>query len=181
MKESEKRPDADSEKGLGSEEERGSAEGGATGPAEEHGSAEGHPAGSAEVQASDVISEAEAPAERVAKRRPGRRRGYFPTVAVSAAVVLFALAVFMAGFGAHYLLDDDVDLKPIEDQLAVLNQRTDQIQQRLSGVGGGDGGDGGGGDGGGETFPEAALSEASNDDPTTAQVITLASIKYLFL
>lgn len=164
MKESEERPDANSEKGPGSKETPGSEE--------ERGAAEGRPAGPVEVQASDVTSGGEAPAERVAKRRAGKRRRYFPTIAVSAAVVLVALAVFMAGFGTHYLLDDDVDLTPVEDKLVALegrvssiDQRTGEIQDILSGAVRDAGGSG---DGGGEpaASPEAAISEAANDDPS---------------
>lgn len=64
---------------------------------------------SAESQASGVTPETETPAERGAERRPEGLRRYVLTAGISAAVLLFALAFFMAGFAAHALLDEDDD------------------------------------------------------------------------
>jgi protein-disulfide isomerase len=109
---------------------------------------------------------AEPPAE---PRREGARRDAL-TVVISAAVALFAVALFMAGFAAHSLLDEDVDLKPIEDKLAALDERTGEIDERtgaiegiLSGAVAGDDGDG---EGEVTTSPAAAVSAASGDDPS---------------
>jgi protein-disulfide isomerase len=71
----------------------------------------------AEAQAPRVTPEAETPterlaepvAEKVAERRPEGLGRYVLTAGISAAVLLFALAFFMAGFAAHALLDEDDD------------------------------------------------------------------------
>ncbi|MDP2675209.1 MAG: thioredoxin domain-containing protein [Dehalococcoidia bacterium] len=119
--------------------------------------------GAAEVPPPGVTEEAGAPAEGVGPA--GERRGglgrYGPTAAISGVVVVLAVALFTAGFWAHSLLDDDVDLAPIKDELVALNKQADEIQVSLRGDGGGDGGGGGA-----AASPEAAVSAASEDDPT---------------
>lgn len=91
---------------------------GERGPDEESGSEEERRQEEpAEGQASGVTPEAETPAEqvaepvaeKVAERRPEGLRRYVLTAFVSVAVLLFALAFFMAGFAAHALLDEDDD------------------------------------------------------------------------
>ncbi len=151
MKENEKRPDTGSEKELGSE--------GTPGPEEERG-----PAEPAEVKSAETEADAEAPTEG----RPGRPRRYLPTAAISVGVLVLGVALFAAGFWTHSLLDDGLDLTPVEDKLVALeervsdiDERTGEIQDILSGaVVNADGDDEP------TANPAAATSSASNDDPS---------------
>jgi len=81
--------------------------------------------------------------------------GYVRTAVISVAVVVLGVALFVAGFLTHSLLDDDVDLDPIEEELAVLNERTGEIQESLSGAGG---------DGASPT-PAPVVAASADDDP----------------
>lgn len=127
-----------------------------------------------EALAADAEAQPGPVAEPPAEARSGGRRPYVLTVAISAGVLLFAVALFMAGFWAHSLLDEDVDLKPIEDRLATLDERmgeiderTGEIQDTLSkAVIGGDGDGEGDGEGEVTTSLDAAVSAASGDDPS---------------
>ncbi len=91
---------------------------GERGPDEESGSEEERRQQEpAESQSSGATPEAETPAEpvaelvseKVAERQPEGLGRHLLTAGISAAVLLFALAFFMAGFGAHALLDEDDD------------------------------------------------------------------------
>ncbi len=173
MKENEKRPDTGSEKELGSEgtrgpeEERGPAEP-AEAPAPEPTPETKTPAEQvaepAEVKAAETETDAEAPMEG----RPERPRRYLPTAAISVGVLVLGVALFVAGFWTHSLLDDDLDLTPVEDKLVALeervndiDERTGEIQDILSGaVVNADGDDEP------TANPAAATSSASNDDPS---------------
>ena len=147
MEKSEERPD------TGAEEERDPKD---------------TPAGDkpAAADARAVTPEAESTAEPVAapagERGRGGPRHYLSGALVSAAVLAFGLALFAAGFATHSLLDNDVDLKPIEDKLAALDQRTAQIQDTLGGAVGEAGDEGAAA----AASPAAAISEASDDDPS---------------
>jgi protein-disulfide isomerase len=182
MKKNEKRPNTGSEKELDSE--------GTRGPEEERG-----PAEPAEAQAPEATPETKTPAEQVAEPaadrgqeepaevkaaeteadaeaptegRPGRPRRYLPTAAISVGVLVLGVALFVAGFWTHSLLDDDLDLTPFEDKLVALeervsgfDERTGEIQDILSGVvANADGDDEP------TANPAAATSSASNDDPS---------------
>jgi protein-disulfide isomerase len=50
---------------------------------------------------------------------------------ISGAAVVVGIVLFVAGFVAHSLLDDDVDLDPVNEALAALNQQTATIQETL--------------------------------------------------
>ncbi len=64
--------------------------------------------------------------------------GYAETtvIMISAAAVVLGVVLFLAGFLTHSLLDDDVNLDPVEEELALLNERTGEIQESLGGAGG---------------------------------------------
>ena len=66
-----------------------------------------------------------------AQGRPGGSRGYAQTAMISAAAVVVGIVLFVAGFVAHSLLEDDVDLDPVNEALATLNQQTATIQETL--------------------------------------------------
>jgi hypothetical protein len=92
----------------------------------------------AEAQVPEATPEAETPAERmgepVAEQMQGERRSYLLTAGMSAAVVVLGAALFVAGFLTGSLLDDDVDLDPVNEALATLNQQTVEINERLGGA-----------------------------------------------
>ena len=127
-----------------------------------------------DAPAADAQAQPGPVAELPVGARPGGRRPYALTAAIFAGVLLFAVALFMAGFWANSLLDEDVDLKPIEDRLAALDERMGEIDERtgeiedtLSGVvAGGDGEGESEGEDEVTTSPAAAVSAASDDDPS---------------
>ncbi len=156
MERDEERPEAEAEEGGGPEkpaqgeggpeepaqgeggrEEPVQGEGGPEEPAQEEGGRE-EPA---QVQAAETTAETEAPAEELAVPAEGPRRGerqpYVLMVGVSVAAVILGVVLFVAGFLTHTLLDDDVDLDPVQKDLAALTQRVGEIQGVL-GIGGGD-------------------------------------------
>jgi protein-disulfide isomerase len=72
------------------------------------------------------------------KAAQGRPEGLPPpvlTVAISIAVVVLGVVLFVAGFLTHSLLDDDVDLDPVEEDLAALTERVGEISDLLGGDG----------------------------------------------
>src|SRR4030042_4937937 len=69
-----------------------------------------------------------------AQGRPGGSRGYAQTAMISAAAVVVGIALFVAGFLTGSLLDDDVNLDPVNEALATLNQQTGEINERLGGA-----------------------------------------------
>ena len=150
MERDEERPDAGPQEEGGPEEERGPekpAEAQAPGP-----TLEGEtPAEPAEAQAAGPMIEAEIPSER----RPEGPGGYVQTAGISAAAIVIGVALFVAGFWTHALLDDDVDLDPINEALATLNQQTGDIQDILGGAVG---------DGGSPT-PAPVVAASADDDP----------------
>jgi hypothetical protein len=83
--------------------------------------------------------------------------GYAETtlIMISAAAVVLGVVLFLAGFLTHSLLDDDVNLDPIEEELAALNERTGDIQESLGGAGG---------DGASPT-PTPEVEVSADDDP----------------
>jgi hypothetical protein len=83
--------------------------------------------------------------------------GYAETtlIMISAAAVVLGVVLFLAGFLTHSLLDDDVNLDPVEEELALLNERTGDIQESLGGAGG---------DGASPT-PAPAPEVSADDDP----------------
>lgn len=112
----------------------------------------------AESAADSTTKEASAsPSSRGGLGRYGR------TALVSGVVVALAVGLFAAGFATSSLLDDDVDIAPIEDELVALNQQVDEIQVSLRSAAA-DGADAG--DDAPQGSPEAAVSAASQDDPT---------------
>jgi hypothetical protein len=60
--------------------------------------------------------------------------GYTQTALISVAAVVVGIALFVAGFLTHSLLEDDVDLNPVNEALATLNQQTGEINERLGGA-----------------------------------------------
>lgn len=147
----EKRPDADAEEERRPEEAR-------------------LPHEPAETQTREIETETAA----LAQAQPTRPRRYIPTAAISLGVLVLGVALFAAGFWTHSLLDDDLDLSPVEDklvaldvqagniddQIAEINDRTAEIEDILSGaVVNAEGGDEP------PANPAAATSSASNDDP----------------
>jgi len=68
------------------------------------------------------------------EERPGQRPRYLRTAAISAVVLLFAAAFFMAGFWTHSLVDEDVDLNPVEDKLTTLDGRMGKVEESLGGL-----------------------------------------------
>ncbi len=60
--------------------------------------------------------------------------GYTQTALISVAAVVVGVALFVAGFLTHSLLEDDVDLDPVNEALATLNQQTGEINERLGGA-----------------------------------------------
>jgi hypothetical protein len=122
----------------------------------------------AEAQAAEATPEAATPVEGMvepaAEPPGGERRRYLLTAGISAAAVVLGAVLFVAGFLTHSLLDDDIDLDPIEDklvavdeELAALNEQADEIQNRLSG--------GGGGGGGTSPTPRPVVAATADDDP----------------
>ena len=77
----------------------------AQGEAEAPAQAPGEPEAPQQSEA-EVPAEAETPGEALPARGPGASR-HLVTAAIAAGVLLFALAFFMAGFGARTLLDED--------------------------------------------------------------------------
>ena len=168
MERDEERPDAGPQEEGGPEEERGPekpAEAQAPGP-----TLEGEtPAEPAEAQAAGPTPEGETPAEPAeaqaagptpegeipSERRPEGPGGYVQTAGISAAAIVIGVALFVAGFWTHALLDDDVDLDPINEALATLNQQTGDIQDILGGAVG---------DGGSPT-PAPVVAASADDDP----------------
>jgi len=90
-----------------------------------------------------------------AQGRPEGSGGYVQTgvIVISAAAVVIGVALFLAGFWTHFLLDDDLD--SVEEELAVLNERTGEIQESLGGAGG---------DGASPT-PAPVVAATADDDP----------------
>src|SRR3989304_4983499 len=103
MERDEERPDAGPQEEGGPEEERGPekpAEAQAPGPTPEGGT----PAEPAEAQAAGPMTEAEI----LSERWPEEPGGYVRTAGISAAAIVIGVALFVAGFWTHALLDDDV-------------------------------------------------------------------------
>jgi hypothetical protein len=80
-------------------------------------------------------------------------------IMISAAAVVLGIALFVAGFWTHSLLDDDVNLDPVEEELAFLNERTGEIQESLGGAGGD------AGNGGTTPTPSPEVTASADDDP----------------
>lgn len=122
-------------------------------------------AGPAETQTREIETQAVAAAED----RPIRPRRRILTAALAVAVLVpVGVALFVAGFFTHSLLDDDLDLVPVEDRLTALEGQGDTIDGRiadiediLSGavVNSGDAAQP-------TANPAAATSAASSDDPS---------------
>ncbi len=124
----------------------------------------------AETPAREVEAEAAAPAEE----RPMRSRRYIPAAAISVGVLVLGVALFVAGFWTHSLLDDDLDLSPVEDKLVALEGQLSNIDGRIANIdvrvaeiedilsGAVVNADG---DDEPTANPAAATSSASNDDP----------------
>jgi hypothetical protein len=81
--------------------------------------------------------------------------GYTQTALISVAAVAVGVALFVAGFFTHSLLEDDVDLDPVNEALATLNQQTGEIQDILGGAVG---------DGASPT-PAPVVAATADDDP----------------
>ncbi len=139
MERDERRSGAEPEEGRGPEEERGSEK--------ERG------------------SEAETPREPVvelaAQGRPEGPGGFVRTAVISSAAVVVGVALFAAGFFTQSLLDDDVDLEPVEEELAVLTGQVGDIQDLLSGAVGA----GGTGGEGAQPTPAPLVAATADDDP----------------
>lgn len=127
------------------------------------------PAGGEEQPQPGAQPQAEAAAASVpspgASGQGGNFQRYALTAVVSAGVFLFSLALFIAGFVTHSLTDEDVDLSPIEERLASLEDRTAKMETDLTAALSGQGGAGGQQAQGDQASPEAAVSAASEDDP----------------
>lgn len=123
---------------------------------EERSDAEAEDEGGLEEPAEGPTPEARRPAaEPDAEPPDGERQRYLLTAGISAAVVVLGAALFALGFLTHSLLDDDVDLKPIEKELAALNEQADAIQVSLTGAGGD----------GTEPTPTPLVEATADDDP----------------
>jgi protein-disulfide isomerase len=132
-----------------------------------------------EAQGTEAAPDAQPAEEATTPQRTGPPQDYLTTAAISATVLVFGLALFVAGIWTHSLTDDPIELAPIQDELVTLNERLielapieqqlitlnarmGEIQDTLSQGVAGDGD--GAGDGG--TSPAAATSAASDDDPS---------------
>ncbi len=83
---------------------------------------------------SDAEVEEERGPEEPWQGRPEGPGGFVRTAVISAAAVVVGVALFAAGFFTQSLLDDDVDLDPIEEDLAVLTGQVGEIQDLLGGA-----------------------------------------------
>jgi hypothetical protein len=66
-----------------------------------------------------------------ARGQPGGSGGHARTALISVAVVVVGVVLFVAGFFTHSLLDDDVDLNPVNEDLATLSDQVSSIQDIL--------------------------------------------------
>ena len=77
------------------------------------------------------------------------------TAVISVATVVLGVALFVAGFFTHSLLEDDIDLDPVNEALATLNQQTGQINEILGGAVGN----------GASPTPAPTVAATADDDP----------------
>lgn len=63
--------------------------------------------------------------------QPGGSGGHAWTALISVAVVVVGVVLFVAGFFTHSLLDDDVDLNPVNEDLDTLTDQVGSIQELL--------------------------------------------------
>jgi protein-disulfide isomerase len=134
------------------------------GPEEEQRPEEtGWPQELAETEAWWTETEVAAPAED----RPIRSRGRIQAATISVGVFSVGAALFVSGFWTHSLVDDDIDLTPVEDRLLTLEGQVSDVDDRTVGIEDILSGAVVSADGGNQPAanPAAATSSASSDDP----------------
>jgi len=156
MEKDKERPDAGSEEERGPEEPAEEQAPGPTPEAEapEELGKEQAPGLTPEAEAPEELEEEQAPGTMPEAEIPSERRPYALMAGVSVAAVVVGVALFVAGFLTHSLLDDD-DVGPIEEDLAAVADQVGDIHGILSGAVG---------DGGSPT-PPPVVAASADDDP----------------
>jgi hypothetical protein len=104
---------------------------------------------------SEPPASAEGPPQPATQGRPEGSGGFVRTAVISVATVVLGVALFVAGFFTHSLLDDDDDLGSVEQDLAALAGQVGQIQDLLGGAVGN----------GTSPTPAPTVAATADDDP----------------